>query len=71
MEYEQECMVNRLQRQIQAIHREKTLAYCFEFILGSSEIVCVMIPQVLLRTIQQSIDLLQMARSASATPALE
>lgn len=27
--------------------------------------------QVLLRTIQQSIDLLQMARSASATPALE
>ena len=33
LEYEQECMVNRLQRQIQAIHREKRYTLFHRFTL--------------------------------------
>lgn len=63
-------MVNRLQRQIQAIHREK--AYLSRFPLSRSELRSRLRDDthVLLKTIRDTIDLLQQARSASATPAL-
>lgn len=65
-------MVNRLQRQIQAIHREKAYSSIFKFPLTPSELRSRLRDDthVLLKTIRDTIDLLQQARSASATPAL-
>ena len=80
LEYEQECMVNRLQRQIQAIHREKRYFSIFSIFSTKYKLAQLLTnselrnrlrddTQLLIHTLKSSIELMEQAKSASATPA--